>query len=136
MNRKTVFTQIIISVLFALPLFAQDEFDEAAMFGDTASLVDSATVINTQEAADAFKEVKHVGWSGEVNAWLVPSVSRTWFDKPNDSTVSFPSRIVGNGLLDIRLLKGVKAFADLQAAFEQRIAERKGGSSLRAKPFS
>jgi hypothetical protein len=104
-------------VVCAFPLFAQDAFDEAAMFADSSSMVDSAKVINTQAATDAFKETKSVGWSGEVNAWLTPSVTRTWLNDPNDSTISFPSRIVGNGQLDIRLLKGVKAFADLQASY-------------------
>jgi hypothetical protein len=117
MNKKNVCTPIIITALFAVPLLAQDEFDESAMFGDTSSVVDSAKVINTAEAAQAFKEEKHVGWSGEVNTWFTPSVTRTWLNHPNDSTVSFPSRIVGNGLLDVRLLKGVKAFADLEAAY-------------------
>jgi hypothetical protein len=109
-------TSIVLTVLCSA-LFSQDAFDEAAMFADSSSVVDSAKVINTQAAADAFKEEKHVGWSGEVNAWLTPSVTRTWLNDPNDSTISFPSRIVGNGQLDIRLFKGVKAFADLQAAY-------------------
>ena len=117
MNKKNLCFHVLVSAFTALPLFAQDEFDESAMFGDTSSVVDSAKVINTKEAAAAFKEEKNIGWSGEVNAWLTPSVTRTWLGNPNDSTVSFPSRIVGNGLLDIRLLKGVKAFADLEAAY-------------------
>ena len=117
MNKKTCILSLAVVLCVSFPLFAQDEFDENAMFGDTSSVVDSAKVINTEAAVAAFKEEKRVGWSGEVNAWLTPSVSRTWLSHPNDSTISFPSRIVGNGLLDIRLLKGVKAFADLQAAW-------------------
>jgi hypothetical protein len=117
MKPVTLSATVVTLCISALSLFAQDAFDEAAMFADSSSVVDSAKVINTQAAADAFKEEKHVGWSGEVNAWLTPSVTRTWLNDPNDSTISFPSRIVGNGQLDIRLFKGVKAFADLQAAY-------------------
>jgi len=96
---------------------AQDEVDESAMFADTSSVVDSATVVNTQAAIQDAKEKNSVGWSGEVNVFLTPSVSRDWFDDPELSGVGFPSRIVANGLFDVRLVKGAKAFADLEAAY-------------------
>jgi hypothetical protein len=120
MKPVTLSATVVTLCICSWSLTAQDEFDEATMFGDTSSVVDSAKIINTAAATAAFEDKKSVGWSGEVNAWLTPSVTRSWFNKPRDtmiSTVSFPSRIVGNGQLDIRLLRGVKAFADLEASY-------------------
>ena len=57
-SKRIIHTVLLVSALSALPLFAQDEFDESVMFGDTSSLVDSAKIINTAAASAAFDEKK------------------------------------------------------------------------------
>jgi roadblock/LC7 domain-containing protein len=113
MDTKTLFAVLIV---FS-GVIAQEQVDENALFADSSSVVDSAAVVNTQAARDDAKEKNSVGWSGEVNAFVTPSVSRDWFDDPELSGVGFPSRVVANGLFDVRLVKGAKAFVDLEAAY-------------------
>jgi hypothetical protein len=119
MKREREHTRkVIAAVLSAAAIIsAQEEVDEAALFADTSSLVDSAAVVNTREAVQQMKEKKAVGFSGEIYVYADPSFDRTWFDDPAFSGVGFSSRVVGNGFLDMRLVGGAKAFADMEAAY-------------------
>jgi hypothetical protein len=113
MLQKTLCAVFIIFTVTS----AQEQEDESALFADTSSIVDSAAVVNTQEAVQDMKEKKTVGFSGEIYAYADPSFGRTWFDDPAFSTIGFSSRVVGNGLLDARLVGGTKAFVDMEAAY-------------------
>ena len=103
--------------MFSGALFAQEKIDENALFADSSSVVDSAKVVNTKEAAVAAEDKKSVSFSGSVNAYATPGVSRSWFDKPNVKGIGFSSLIVGDALFDARLVDGVKAFADMEASY-------------------
>jgi hypothetical protein len=106
-----------IALSSAASLSAQSQVDENALFSDSSSVVDSAKVVNTAGAVKGLEEKKTVGFSGEIFAYADPSVKRQWFDGPNTHDVAFDSRIVGNGLLDVRLVGGAKAFADMEASY-------------------
>jgi hypothetical protein len=108
--------------LFTLPLYAQDKIDENALFADTAVVVDSAKVVNTKEATAAAEDKKAVSFSGEANAYLIPSLSRAWFSSPDGDSIGVASMIVGNALLDARIVGGIKAFADIQASYKPKTA--------------
>jgi hypothetical protein len=107
---------IFIAAVFSV-VAAQEAVDEDALFADSSSLVDSASVVNTQAAKDDAQEKKSMGFSGEMYAYANPSFGRTWFDNPAVRDIGFSSRIVGNGLFDMRLVGGAKAFADLEASY-------------------
>jgi hypothetical protein len=96
---------------------AQEQVDENAMFADTSSTIDSAKVVNTKEAAQDVAEKRSVSFSGEFNAYANPAFSRSWFEKPTGDGVGFSSLIVGNALLDVRLIGGAKAAADIEASY-------------------
>ncbi|MBN2188401.1 MAG: hypothetical protein JW699_03025 [Chitinispirillaceae bacterium] len=98
-------------------IHAQEEINEAELFADTSSVVDSSSVVNTAAAIRDAQEKNSVGFSGEMFAYANPSFGRAWFDDPAVRDIGFSSRIVGNGLLDMRLVGGTKAFADLEASY-------------------
>jgi hypothetical protein len=112
------YNNIIIAILSCASITtAQSQVDENALFADSSSVVDSASVVNTLVAKEDAKDKKSVGFSGEVFAYANPSFSRAWFDGPSVRDISFSSRIVGNGLLDMRLVGGAKAFADMEVSY-------------------
>jgi len=104
-------------LIVVLSASAQEKVDENALFADSSSTIDSSKLVNTKAAVDASHEEKGVGFSGVVNSFVTPSVQREWFDDPSAAGVSFPSRIVGNGYIDVRLVGGAKAFADIEMAW-------------------
>jgi len=116
-KRKKI--QFVIPVFFLCSslVAAQEQVDENAMFADTSSVVDSSKVVNTPAAVKEAQEKKTFGFSGEIYAYANPSLSRTWFDNPVFNGIGFSSRIVGNGLLDMRLVGGAKAFVDMEASY-------------------
>ncbi|MCU0609746.1 MAG: hypothetical protein MUF22_08285 [Chitinispirillaceae bacterium] len=114
----TRFLAVPIILLSAASLFAQDTIDESALFADTSSIVDSATVVNTAAAAEQAQDKKSVGFSGELNTYGTPSFTRNWFDDPAANEPGFSSLTVGNALLDVRLVGGIKAFADMEASYQ------------------
>ncbi len=117
-NKKPRKIIIGITILFCITITpAQNQVDENALFADTSSTVDSAKVVNTKEAIKNAEEKKSVSFSGEVNAYANPAFSRTWFDDPKSDNTGFSSLIAGNALLDVRLIGGAKAFADMEASY-------------------
>jgi hypothetical protein len=107
---------IVTMTALTTPLFAQDDVDESAFFADSSSVVDSAKVVNTTAATDAAEEKRSLGFSGEMNVYGTPSMSRAWFDDATVKGVGFSPYVVGNGLVDARLKGGAKVFADLEAS--------------------
>lgn len=116
---KTIKYLIPILFTFACATFssAQDKVDENALFSDSSSVIDSSKMVNTKEAKGDAEDKKSVGFSGEVNAYGTPSFPREWGNDAGLSTVGFSSEVVGNALIDARLIGGAKAFADLEAFY-------------------
>lgn len=112
-RKKTLFT--IVAVFSGAA--AQEALDENALFADSSSVVESTTVVNTQAAKQDAQEKNTIGFSGEIFAYANPSLSRDWFDEPSVHDIGLSSRVVGNGLLDVRLVGGAKAFIDMEAAY-------------------
>jgi hypothetical protein len=106
----------VIVIVFSGTI-AQERVDENAMFTDTSSVVDSAKVVNTQAAISDAQEKKSIGFSGEIFAYANPAMNRDWFEDPAFNSIGFSSRIVGNGLLDMRIVGGAKAFADMELSY-------------------
>jgi hypothetical protein len=104
-------------MFFQVTLLAEEKVDENALFADSSSLVDSAKIVNTQVAKNGTEEKKGIAFSGTVNVYADPVLSRSWFDNPDLHSVTFDTRIVGNGFVDARLFGGAKAYADLQGSF-------------------
>jgi hypothetical protein len=110
--------KVLFAVVFAFScIIAQEPVDENALFADSSSVVDSAKVVNTQAAVAEAQEKKSIGFSGEMFAYANPALDRDWFEDPAFNSIGFSSRIVGNGLLDMRLVDGAKAFVDVEAAY-------------------
>lgn len=106
--------------LALLPAFApaSDGFappDEGEMFGDTLQVVDSAS-----RAAPAAKpaETKTIGLSGSVLAHASAGADRDWFGEYAGSRTGMAAGSVGNAILDVRLQRGFRAFADIEWALD------------------
>jgi hypothetical protein len=113
-----IYQKILTAIVVVFSgVLAQNQVDENTLFADSSSVVDSAAVVNTKAAKDDAQEKKSVGFSGEMFAYANPSMPRAWFNDPAFSSVGFSSRIVGNGLFDMRLVGGTKAFADMEVSY-------------------
>jgi len=123
---------VIVSAILVITssLFAQDKVDENEMFSDTSSIIDSSKMVNTKAATEAAGEKNSLGFSGEMNVYGTPSMSRAWFDHATASSISFSPYLVGNGLVDARLKGGAKVFADLETDISPQITDSVSSSML------
>lgn len=85
--------------------------DESELFGDTLQIVDSGTRAAPPVAAEARKTV---GLSGTVLAHASAGADRDWFGEFGGAGTRFAAGSVGNAVLDVRLLRGFRAYADLE----------------------
>jgi hypothetical protein len=94
---------------------AQDiAIDENALFADTSSITDSAATAQIASGNSSTVEAKTVGFSGHV-LWVGQGLlSRDYFESPDIERTSMGNQAVGDLALDVRLLRGYKAFADLE----------------------
>jgi hypothetical protein len=127
---------VIAVLLFAFTIFAGEKVDENALFSDTASIVDSSKVVNTKAAKTGAEEKNSLAFSGQAFAYADPTLTRSWFTKPNSQGVLFNSRVVGNGYIDARLVGGAKAFADIQGYYVPTPSFSSLDPSLGLKPDS
>ncbi len=98
--------------------------DEDDLFGDTAQIVGSPGGDSGQGDAGAVgasdaprggaAESKSVGISGEIQVWSQGGVARSYFRHPDAEATSFGAQALGRVALDVRLLRGYKAYADLE----------------------
>jgi hypothetical protein len=107
-------TSVLLSLVAAS---AGQPVDENAMFSDTATIVDSAKLVNTAATKEEQKEKKSVSLSGDITSAAVGTVNRDWFDEPHMSNSRFSSTIVGNLMLDVRLLQSFKAFGNMEVNY-------------------
>ena len=110
----------VFLVLSAITCFAQDDvFDEDALFGDTATVIDSGiAVVDTGTMKDVQDE-KTFGVSGEVTTVFQPSLTRAWFQEgqyPEDAV--FSAFTMGALFMDARLPGGFKAFANSEVRYD------------------
>lgn len=85
--------------------------DEAALFGDTDQVVDSAA---RAAAPGDTAERKSLGLSGNVLAFGSAAVPRGYFADPDAARGRLASGAVGDAYLDARLLRGFRAFANVE----------------------
>jgi len=90
--------------------------DENALFADTQSVVSAAGLVDSGAATGDMSERKSVGLSGEVTALAAGSLRRDWFlENQRRSDAVLAGQVVANLMLDARLPRGIKAFANAEA---------------------
>jgi hypothetical protein len=115
---------MLLVVLLAIgPATAGDDIDEAALFSDTNTVIDSAKIVNTLKGDTANFPKKTVGFSGQVVSAGVAAATREFFSDPQSDRIGFAGSMVGNLMLDIRLISGVKAFANLEAGYAASLSQ-------------
>jgi hypothetical protein len=85
--------------------------DEAALFGDTNQVVDSAS---RAAAPSDTAERRTTGLSGSMLAFGSAQAPRAWFDDFDGDRMRQRAGAVGDAYLDARLLRGFRAFANLE----------------------
>jgi|GEM_PF-564441 len=96
--------------------FAQDVIDEDMLFADTNSMIDSSEVIDSSITMGN-SEKTTAAFSGSVNSVAQFGLSREFLKNLNRHEITPSAYILGNLLLDIRLPKDIKAFANLETTF-------------------
>ena len=111
-------------LLFPLALFASDnlEVNEQALFSDTNQITDSASMVQNSVAKAGDQEKKSVGFSGSVLSATQSGVTRSYFAKPETRQSSFGASMVADANVDVRMLRGFKAFTDLEWAYNTSAA--------------
>lgn len=102
----------------AMVVAAQDPFelDEDALFGDTATVVESATFTDSARVVDETKS-RSVSFGGAVSGSMGGGLHRTFFDDPRLDRSSYGAAIYGDFNLDIRLPGSVKSYANAVVAY-------------------
>lgn len=100
------------------PAAPQDEFeiDEDALFGDTATVVDSKQFLDSGTVEDEKRE-KSVSFSGDITASATGSVHREYFQDTEPGHTSFAGAAHGGLNLDVRLPRSVKSFVNARLAY-------------------
>jgi hypothetical protein len=101
--------------LGAANILGQDiPIDENLLFADTATITDSATTAHIKASPTGAIEKKSVGFSGHL-LWVGQgNLSRDYFDEPDIKHSDITHLAVGDLALDVRLLRGYKAFAQME----------------------
>lgn len=94
----------------------QEEFDENALFSDTATIValDSGSVVT--EKANVTEKVR-TSIGGEVTGASEIVTTRKFMDKPQLSNTAMLNRLVGSLTLDSRLQNDTKVFGNLEVNY-------------------
>jgi len=110
--RKSLFSFFLLAASW---IAAQEiATDEGALFADSSQMVDSASMVRTDTASAPGAEKKSVGISGNILALMQGGLMRSYFETPDVAQSSTSGLAVGNAALDVRLLRGYKAYADLE----------------------
>lgn len=107
---------VLVAVCTAI---AEDEFSmsEDELFSDTSSLVATESLVDSSKQNAGIDEVKSVGFSGEVTAVGYGSASRQWLGEgQHRADAALGASVVANLMLDVRLPRGVKAFANAEVS--------------------
>jgi|WetSurMetagenome_2_1015567.scaffolds.fasta_scaffold00148_29 hypothetical protein len=107
------FADSFLVIFFAcFSLHASDpSIDENALFADTVTVVQSKGLVDTAHMKDA-TEKKGTSIGGEVIASATGVATRDWLRGYHAKDTYLASLLVGNLLVDARLLNNVKAFAN------------------------
>jgi hypothetical protein len=119
LSRINAFPLSLILGLLAVTLVrGQDiSIDENALFADTASVTDSAATAKLTTGNANQRETKTVGFSGNI-IWVGQmNLSHEYFADPDVKYTDLGNSSVGNLALDVRLLRGYKAFTDLEWSY-------------------
>ncbi len=127
--RRTLFLYLALALgTMSVTLATAQEIsiDESQLFADTSSVTDSATTAQLAPGASSHAEAKSLGISGHL-LWVGQGdLSREYFGDPDVKHSSISNVAVGDLALDLRLLRGYKAFADLEWSYSP---ERTGASA-------
>lgn len=121
---------MILALAFSgVAVAAQDiSVDEAVLFADTSSIADSARIVSSGEAPP---RPKTVGLSGNLLALSQAGLAREYFGSPDPGESRLANAVVGNAVLDVRLQRGFKAFADLEWSYVPSASPADSGASWR-----
>jgi hypothetical protein len=98
--------------------------DENAMFADSAQITDSAALARNPISKESEREKKSVGLSGNILSLMQTGAGRSYFEKsPDAKYTSFGAEAVADAALDVRLLQGFKAFADLEWSYNPALSQ-------------
>ncbi len=116
MLRKTViifFTMLIICAC----VYSQDtSVDESSLFGDTSTIVSNKEVINNSVTSNIEKQ--SVSLTGSIMSTGTYTMTRDYLSgKTNSDLNQLQTYMQGNLFLDVRLTKGFKAFANIEAFY-------------------
>ncbi len=105
-------------------IYAQDAFDESALFSDTTTVIALDTskrhsLTGTQNDP----EKTTVGFSGGITSAFVGGVGRDRFGGEDTSNATFGASMIGNLMLDIRLPMDIKSFANLEMQYSATNSE-------------
>lgn len=99
-------------------VFAQDiSVDENALFSDTSSITDSTEMSRRASQEAKGGATKTVGFSGNILAVSQAGLTRRYFDHPDAAESNLTNAAIGDLALDVRMLRGYKAFADLEWSY-------------------
>jgi hypothetical protein len=107
---------VILIVVFMAPFILAEEFDEDDFFSDEDVIVESDEIMDESIGEEMEKE--SVGLTGEMGSSFIYSMTRDFF--LGDQGIAenpFAVQISGDLLLDVRLMKGIKAFADMGVTY-------------------
>ncbi|MDH5218093.1 MAG: hypothetical protein OEX19_10380 [Gammaproteobacteria bacterium] len=125
-----MFKRITLTLLicFAWRVDAQDQIDEEAMFSDVDAVVmETKDIVNKGPVEE---EKKSLGISGEATS--VADYIRVFEDNGKlEGKQDFSNYILGNFLLDARLKKGTKGFANIQLMYDPEDVQRTDDFSVK-----
>jgi hypothetical protein len=120
MMRASLLPLASLLALASLSLGQDLAVDEDALFADTSSIADSASIVAEARPggfAAPGADRKTVGVSGNVLVVSQGGLTRDYFGSPDVSESSLGNAVVGDAALDVRMLRGYKAFADLEWSY-------------------
>lgn len=116
MNQSAINISVFIAFAFCSAISADEMIDEDMLFADTNMMVDSTSVIDSS-LADGKVEKASAAFSGSVNSVGQALMTRDFFKDPSRHEITPSAYILGNLLLDVRLPREIKAFANLEATY-------------------
>ena len=88
--------------------------DESALFADTSVIMDSAKLVGNAWATASGIDRKTLGYSGNILSVAGLGADRSYFGTPDAKHTSLAGAMVGEAEMDARLLRGYRAFANLE----------------------
>lgn len=106
-------------------------FDESAMFGDVEETVVASDNIVNKESISLDNDAKTVTFTGELQAVSTYSIDRDYLLEDGDfDDNEFENYLTANFLLDVRLKKNIKGFANIQVDYYPNAYEETSTVSL------